>query len=53
MQPESTGVTCDRLAQKVRNDNDFTRMHLASHWIALLMLRRCLIYVVIIYDEGY
>ena len=43
LQPESTDVTCDRLAQKVRDDNDFTRMHLASHWIALLMLGRCLI----------
>ena len=46
LQPESTDVTCDRLAQKVRinqNDNDFTRMYLASHYIALLMLNACLI----------
>ena len=45
LQPESTDVTCDRLAQKIRNqnDNDFTRMYLASHYIALLMLNACLI----------
>ena len=45
LQPESTDVTSDRLAQKVRNqnDNDFTRMYLASHYIALLMLNACLI----------
>ena len=45
LQPESTDVTCDRLAQKVRNqnDNDSTRMYLASHYIALLMLNACLI----------